>query len=276
MLSDGLLCGWPATKRAGGRCFAHPNATGMSLLSVIKPGRCLLLLAMSMLASSCASLYFPAPPPVSLLTEKGEFYGSLSTNQHGNFALQGAYAVADHVAASGTFSSLHNSGKKKVEDYNFGEAAIGYFTRLPDRRVLEVYAGLGGGRTHRLERADETTPSTQLDGSLTKVFAQVNYAKKKQTPVHLFGRDLPLTYGAAWRLSYVEMNNFRINGQLQESATNVFFEPITFTRLQIAGPIQLQLMSGQNFGFKHNKYLKAANSVFQVGLILNLGGAQGE
>ena len=86
-----------------------------------------------------------------------------------------------------------------------------------------MYAGLGGGRTHRLERADETTPSTQLDGSLTKVFAQVNYAKKKQKPVHLFGRDLPLTYGAALRLSYVEMTNFRINDQLQDPAHNVFF-----------------------------------------------------
>lgn len=230
-----------------------------------------LLLALPLL-TGCASLYFPAPPPASLFTQKGEFYGGLSTNQHGNFALQGAYAFADHLAATATFSSFHNGKKSRTEDYDFGEAGLGYFTRLPDRRVLEVYGGLGGGRTHRLERPDETTPATQLDGTLTKFFAQINYANKAKKPVHLFGRDLPLSYGAAWRLSYVELTNFQLNAQPQAPASNVFFEPITFTRLQLAGPLQLQLMSGQNFGFKRNEYLKAANSVFQLGVIINIGG----
>lgn len=210
-----------------------------------------------------------------MFTQQGEFYGGLSTNQHGNFALQGAYAFSDHLAAAGTFSSLHQNKTLKTEDYDFGEASLGYFTRLPDRRVLEVYAGLGTGLTYRLERSDEATPTTRLDGTLTKFFAQVNYAKKKKKPIHLFGRDLPLNYGAALRLSYVELTNFHINDQPQASAGNVFFEPISFTRLQLGGPFQLQLMSGQNIGFKRNQYLKAANSVFQVGIILNLGGQHG-
>ncbi|WP_375416526.1 hypothetical protein [uncultured Hymenobacter sp.] len=241
---------------------------------MLKPLRPLLFLVL-LAASGCASVYFPAPPPASLLTQKGEFYGGISTNQRGNFAVQGAYAFADHVAAAGTFSSYHNNRKRRTENYDFGEAALGYFTRLPDRRVLEIYGGLGAGRTQRLDRPDEDTPTvpgTKLDGSLTKFFVQVNYAKKKQRPVHLFGRDLPLSYGAAWRLSHVQLTNFKINGQLQDPATNVFFEPITFTRLHLTGPLQLQLMSGQNIGLKRNKYLKAANSVFQVGLIINLGG----
>lgn len=246
----------------------------MSLLLRPLLRRLLLLPALPLVAGGCASLYFPAPPAAPLLTQKSEFYGGLSTNQHGNYALQGAYALTNHVAVAGTFSSLHQNQTRKTEDYDFGEAGFGYFTRLPDRRVLEVYGGLGTGRTHRLERPKEsaTATTTKLDGTLTKFFLQTNYAKKKQKPVHLFGRDLPLSYGVALRLSYVEMTDFRINGQLQGSATNVFFEPITFTRLQLAGPLQLQLMSGQNFGFKHNQYLKAANSVFQLGVILNLGG----
>ena len=234
---------------------------------------CPLLLLTLLMITGCASLYFPAPPAASLLTQKGEFYGGLSTNQHGNFALQGAYAFADHAAATATFSSFHNGNGRKTEDYNFGEVGLGYFTRLADRRVLEIYGGLGTGRTHRLERADEALPAvTKLDGTLTKFFAQVNYAKKKKRPIHLFGRDLPLSYGAALRLSYVGLSDFRLNGQLQHPAGNVFFEPISFTRFQLAGPFQLQLMSGQNIGFRRNEYLKAANSVFQVGIILNLGG----
>jgi hypothetical protein len=221
--------------------------------------------------SGCASLYFPPPPHAPLLTHKGEFVGGISTNQHHNFALQGAYAVADHIAVAGTFSSLHRNKGSNTNDVDFGEASVGYFTRLPDQRVLEVYLGAGGGRTSRTERNKEDVTIKTLNGNLTKYFAQVNYAKKKTETLHLFKRDFPVSYGAAMRLSYLELSDFHINKDLQTPANNLFFEPITFTRVQVAGPVQLQLMSGQIFGFRSNKYLKAANSVFQLGIILNLG-----
>ncbi len=218
--------------------------------------------------SSCASLYFPPPPHAPLLTHKGEAYGSVSTNLQNNFALQGAYAVTNHLGVAGTFSSLHRSKSRKTENLDFGELSVGYFTRLSDKRVLEVYVGAGGGATERIERNAEKV--TTLDGSLSKIFAQVNYARKKKKNIHLFKRDFPLTYGAALRMSYMQLNNFRIDGQVAPGENNVFFEPITFTRTQIAGPVQLQLMSGQIFGFRNNKFLKAANSVFQVGIVVNL------
>ena len=72
------------------------------------------------------------------------------------------------------------------------------------------------------------------------------------------------------RLSYMQLNNFTINGVAAPGENNVFFEPITFTRTQIAGPVQLQLISGQIFGFRNNQFLKAANSVFQIGIVINL------
>ena len=229
--------------------------------------------------SSCASLYFPPPPHTPMLTHKGEFYGAISTNQHTNFALQGAYGLTNHLAVAGTFSSLHRKKSDRTEDLDFGEASLGYFTRLPDQRVLEVYVGGGGGATRRSERDEAQLTTRTLEGSLSKVFAQVNYARKKRDNIHLFNRDFPLTYGAALRLSYMQLNNFQItqfnNSQVIRMAApgenNVFFEPITFTRTQIAGPVQLQLISGQIFGFRNNKYLKAANSVFQVGIVINLG-----
>ena len=220
--------------------------------------------------SGCASLYFPPPPHAPLLTHQGEFYGAMSTNQHTNYALQGAYGLTNHLAVAGTFSSLHRKKSDRTEDIDFGEASLGYFTRLPDKRVLEVYVGGGGGRTERTERNDAQIATRNLEGSLSKVFAQVNYARKKKETLHFFNRDFPLTYGAALRLSYMQLNNFRIDQQPAPGENNVFFEPITFTRTQIAGPVQLQLMSGQIFGFRNNKYLKAANSVFQVGIIINL------
>jgi hypothetical protein len=231
----------------------------------------LLLLLAPLAFSSCASLYFPPPPHASMLSEKGEFYGGISTNQHTNFAIQGAYAVTDHLAAAGTFSSLHHRKSDRTEDIDFGEASVGYFTRLPDKRVLEVYVGAGGGHTRRLERNDEQLLTRTLEGTLTKYFAQVNYARKKKKTLHLFNHDFPLTYGAALRLSYMELSNFHIDSQLHPGESTVFFEPITFTRTQLVGPVQLQLMSGQIIGLRKNDYLKAANSVFQVGLIINLG-----
>lgn len=236
----------------------------MNLLLRVLPLPSLLLL------TGCASLYFPPPPYAPLLTHQGEFSGGISTNQHTNFALQGAYAITDHLAAAGTFSSLHHNKSLKTEDIDFGEASLGYFTRLPDQRVLEVYAGIGGGHTARIERDDERVPVKTLDGTLTKYFAQVNFAKKKKKTVHVFHRDWPISYGAALRLSYVQLTNFTINGQPQTPADNVLFEPISFTRVQVAGPVQLQLMSGQNLGFRQNEYLKAANSVFQIGVIIDL------
>ena len=242
------------------------------------PLHLLLLLAAAGL-SSCASLYFPPPPHAPMLTYKGEFYGAVSANQHANFAMQGAYGLTNHLAVAGTFSSLHRKKSDRTEDIDFGEASLGYFTRLPDQRVLEVYVGGGGGATRRIERNDAQLPIRTLEGSLSKVFAQVNYARKKRENVRLFNRDFPLTYGAALRLSYMQLNNFQItqfnNSQIDKQAApgenNVFFEPITFTRTRLAGPVQLQLISGQIFGFRNNKYLRAANSVFQVGLVINLG-----
>jgi hypothetical protein len=222
--------------------------------------------------AGCSSLYFPPPPHAPLLTHQGEFYGSVSTNLQGNAALQGAYGITNHLGAAGTFSSMHRKKSKRTENIDFGEASIGYFTKLPDSRVLEVYVGGGGGKTERIERNSEQVTTRTLDGSLSKMFAQVNYARKKRDNLHLFNHDFPLTYGAALRLSYMQLNNFRIDGVAAPGENNVFFEPITFTRTQIAGPVQLQLLSGQIFGFRSNKYLKAANSVFQVGIVVNLDG----
>ena len=220
--------------------------------------------------TGCASLYFPPPPHAPLLTHQGEFYGTISTNQHNNFALQSAYGLTNHLAVAGTFSSLHTKNAAATKNIDFAEASLGYFTRLPDKRVLEVYVGGGGGATQRIERNDAQLTTRTLDGSLSKVFAQVNYARKKRETLHLFNHDFPLTYGAALRLSYMQLNNFTINGLPAPGENNVFFEPITFTRTQLAGPVQLQLISGQILGFRSNQYLRAANSVFQIGVVINL------
>lgn len=246
-----------------------------------------LLMALLPLLAGCSSLYFPPPPQVPLLTQKGEWSAGVHTNISQNTAIQGAYAVSDHLGVMASASFLRADKKqsffgpraeRESVEHDFIEGGLGYFTRLrQDRRVLEVYAGLGAGATQRTDFNRETNATDQrLEGTLRKYFAQVNYTSKDSKIYHLFGRDFPVSYGTALRVSYMQLNNFTRNGLAQPPEDNLFFEPITYTRIQVVGPLQFQLISGSNFGLRSRKFLKAANSVFQLGLVVNLGGQDGK
>ncbi|MBC8083681.1 MAG: outer membrane beta-barrel protein [Hymenobacter sp.] len=248
--------------------------------------RAFLLLALPWLGACSSSLYFPPPPQVPLLTQKGEWSAGLHTNIGQNTAVQGAYAVSDHFGVMASASFLHANKKqsffgskteRETQDHDFVEGGLGYFTRLRnDRRVLEIYGGLGVGSTRRTEFNDETNLTSQVaEGKLTKYFVQVNYTSKKKKSFHALGRDWPFNYGSALRASYVQLHDFRLDNAAQAPEDNVFLEPITYTRIQVLGPLQLQLISGSNFGLRTRKYLRASNSVFQLGMVVNFGGQEG-
>jgi hypothetical protein len=74
----------------------------------------------------------------------------------------------------------------------------------------------------------------------------------------------------------MQLNDFRLDGTAHTPEDNVFLEPITYTRIQVVGPLQLQFISGSNFGLRTRKYLKASNSVFQFGVVVNFGGQDGD
>lgn len=244
-----------------------------------------LLLSLLLLAS-CSSLYFPPPPQVPLLTQKGEWSAGVHTNFSNNTAVQGAYAVGEHIGVIGSASFLHSNKKQsffgsKAEresvDHDFVEGGVGYFTRLrKDRRVLEVYGGLGVGGTKRTRFNQETNLTAETaEGTLHKYFVQVNYTSKEEKSFHVFGRDWPFNYGTALRASFMQLDNFKVNGLDHAPEDNVFLEPITYTRIQVVGPLQLQFISGSNFGLRSRKFLKASNSVFQFGIVVNVGGQEG-
>ncbi|WP_400192182.1 hypothetical protein [Hymenobacter sp. B81] len=226
------------------------------------------------LLGGCASVYFPPPAAAPMLTQKGEFSGGLHANFKENFTVQGAYAPGEHIGLIATASSLHNNGKKRFLEQDLGEVGAGYHTRFgaDQSRILEVYAGGGFGRAKRLEYARGDQPREEQDARLEKYFAQVNYTKKEKESYHVLGRDWPVRYGAALRLSYLNMTDFRLNGQRAPGESNIFFEPVSYTRIGLVGPLKFQFMSGWTFGLKRRKYLTAANSVFSFGFILNLGG----
>lgn len=234
----------------------------------------LLSLASLPLLSSCASVYFPPPAAAPMLTQKGEFSGGLHTNWKANVSAQGAYAVGEHLGLIGTASFLHNDGRRKLFEQDFGELGAGYHTRFgPDQsRILEVYAGAGFGHGKRVERLSNGEVTQTVEARMEKYFAQVNYTKKKREEFNFLGRSWQFRYGAALRLSYLNTPALRLNGQRIAGEDNIFFEPVSYTRIGLVGPLKFQAMSGWNFGLKNRKYLTAGNSVFSLGLIVNLGG----
>ncbi|MCC2547673.1 hypothetical protein LJY25_14555 [Hymenobacter sp. BT175] len=225
--------------------------------------------------SGCVSMYFPTPPAAPLLTQKGEFNGMIGTNFSGNTSVQGAYAITDQLGVIGTAASLHSATSKKLVEHDFAELGLGRYSRLRDGRVLELYGGYGYGLTKRVELTPEGRTARTLDGSLNKLFVQANFSKKKTRTWFLFDHYFPVSYGVALRMSYVNLGSFRIDGMSRPSESNIFLEPITYARVQVLGPIQLQYISGNIIGLRRQEFLKAANSVMSLGIIVNLGGQEG-
>ncbi|MGF1926205.1 MAG: hypothetical protein ACQUHE_18675, partial [Bacteroidia bacterium] len=152
-----------------------------------------------------------------------------------------------------------------------------YFNTFgPDQnRILEIYGGFGSGKSERMfrefDRDDQLLSSDNQRSKYDKKFIQVNYSSKKVDKLRLFGVDFGLNYGTALRMSFVKTNDFFRNDILQPNEDNIFFEPVFFTRMILSEEVQLQYTSGSNFGLKNRKFLNAGNSVFSVGVVVNLG-----
>ncbi|MDQ1138844.1 hypothetical protein QE439_000225 [Pedobacter agri] len=88
----------------------------------------------------------------------------------------------------------------------------------------------------------------------------------------MFGKDFPINYGTALRISHVKMDRFFLNGVFQPKEDNIFFEPIFFTRMGLSKTIQLQYTTSSNIGLKNRDYMSAGNSIFTIGVVVNVGG----
>ncbi len=240
-----------------------------------------LILALAPLAlSSCSSIYMPSVPNTPMLTTKGEIAAGAHISLKGNVNFNSAYAVSNHFAVLANGAYMNNEATKKDIKHKMIEFGAGYFDTFgPDNnRILEIYAGVGSGKSHRLFRefdANKVLLSTDLyDSKYDKQFIQVNYSSKKKDKLRLFGVNFALNYGTALRMSFIKTNDFFRNGVKQANEDNVFLEPVFFTRMILSDEVQLQYTSGSNFGQKSRKFLNAGNSVFSVGAVVNLGRAK--
>lgn len=229
------------------------------------------------LLTSCSSLYVPNVPNTPMLSAKGELHGSGHITLKGNASFNSAYAVSDHFGILLNGSMMSNNRIKKDFRHNLLEAGGGYFTTFgaEGRRILEIYSGIGRGssdRTYKDQTSAGLISTDRQEVSYNKFFVQVNYSSKNKKSLRLLGARFPLNYGTVLRASYVNMDEFIRNDATQISEDNIFLEPVFFTRLALNQTVQLQYTSGSNFGLKNRKFLTAGNSVFSLGLVINVGG----
>ncbi len=235
------------------------------------------LISSVVLLSSCSSIYMPNVPNTPMLTTKGEIAAGGHVSLKGNFNFNTAYAVTNNVAVMFNGGFMNNEGRKKDSENNTIEAGAGYFTTFgPDNnRILEIYGGVGSGKSVRLTREfDSNDILLNIDNksaNYDKKFIQVNYSSVKKDNIKLLGVKFNLNYGTALRMSFVKTNDFFINNLQQPNEDNIFFEPVFFTRMILSDQFQLQYTSGGNFGLKNRKFLNAGHSVFSIGAVINVG-----
>lgn len=233
------------------------------------------IVLVGVLLTSCSSLYLPNVPNTPMLSKKGEFNVDGHIGLKGNLSVNAAYAVSDHIGV--LFSGAYVDQVKAKRDFtsDFMEIGAGYFTTFGEQkeRVLEVYGGFGFGNSRRVYK-DLTFDGPEIteiqDASLSKVFAQVNFSKNKKNDLKLFGSKFPLTYGTAIRLNYISMQDFTINNINTPLESNVFIEPIFFTRMKIGKNLNLQYTSGSNFGLIKNENLKGGYTSLSFGIVYKM------
>jgi hypothetical protein len=213
--------------------------------------------------ASCSSLYMPNVPNTPMLSSKGELNAAGHITLRGNVSVNSAYAVSEHFGVLLNGSVMNSNRTKKDFKHNLIETGAGYFNTF-------------GPGNNRIFEKDKTNTGLITEDrqeiNFSKSFLQVNYSSKKKQDLNLFGARFPLNYGTALRVSYVNMKEFLRNDALQPKEDNIFLEPVFFTRMALSNSVQIQYTSGSNFGLKNRKFLTAGNSVFSIGLVINVGG----
>ncbi|WP_145854243.1 hypothetical protein [Pedobacter suwonensis] len=228
-------------------------------------------------AASCSSVYMPNVPNTPMLSKQGEFSGGAHISLKGNASVNGAYAVSDHIGVLFSGSRMNSERKTKDFGHKLIEIGGGYFDTFgpDDNRIIEIYAGVGKGWsdiTFRDYKNDILVSSELQEVDYRKTFLQVNYSSKKKNNLRLFGTDFPINYGTALRISHIKMDRFFLNGAVQPKEDNIFFEPVFFTRMALSKTFQLQYTTSSNIGLKNRKYMSAGNSIFTIGVVVNVGG----
>ncbi len=213
--------------------------------------------------SSCRTVYSPNTVHNSLLQEKGEFKGFIAPNN-----LQAAYAVTDHfgVMANGYYNSFTSDDKDFHNKGKALELGVGYFNKMPNNIVYEVYGGAGRFNV----RMDESAGAKNFDANATKLFIQPG-----------IGWVNPyVEVGLAPRVSMISYNSPEIRGYTAQEQSSYYFETLATKPHLFLEPavtvrggykwVKLQLQVGRAFKLSKNQ-LNYDDGIGSIGLVFNVG-----
>ena len=190
----------------------------------------LLLLSLSIFAlSSCNVAYIPNKHNTPLMEEKGDASVSISTTN-----LQGAYAFSDHMAAITNFYFRENNWENvpdtinsKTLDYQanrfLAEGGLGYFKKLGNEGVFEIYAGGGIGNLG-FEQSKYNPPLDQkYHAKMSKAFIQPDIGfQTKYFDLVFSSRFTYLGF------SNVDTTNYNTRGLKEDNLYNLDKNPYIF------------------------------------------------
>ena len=141
-------------------------------------------LLFAIMFQSCNVMYSPSMQNTPLLQEKKEVVANIGIND-----IQGAYAVTDHVGvmlngyynngASNDYSSYdyYDSWSRQERKQWHVEAGAGYFNKLNDNAIVEIFGGLGYGSSSLRNYAKDSineipTLKSSYNADLMRFFVQ--------------------------------------------------------------------------------------------------------
>lgn len=199
--------------------------------------------------TGCVSVYNPNPLNVPMLKEKGDV--KLTVEAGNGFHGQFAAAIADEVGViasagfdSGSDTRFGSKGERKTSHYNV-EAGLGYFTKLSESWIFEIYGGGGFGDfkdNKNYSSIFDASSNSEVTGKITKGFIQ---------PAIGYNRD-NFSISLAIRNVYLSLSDLS-GGQenLHIGKGGWFIEPAVTMKLG-AKPLKFVLQLGTSTPVNHS------------------------
>lgn len=161
--------------------------------------------------ASCNVFYFPTTHNTPMLTQKGELQISGLMDGYLNFDIQTSYAVSDHIGLmlNGSYKSFwlvstDDPSWVSAKPHIYAEAGVGYFGKVDNEGMFEIFIGGGMGKAHGNVLIEDTNAIEVLSGTLTKFFVQPAVGTSFE---HRFIFKSTVEYNLALRLSAVNLLN---------------------------------------------------------------------
>ena len=163
------------------------------------------LVSIVLVLGSCAPAYVPNVINSPMLSEKMDLNIAGYTGTAG-YDLQGAFAITDNIGimVNGSFADRTSDSTNSYHKHVFLEAGPGYFTKVGNSGIVEIYGGFGIGNVDSYYESSVFTNyanatisriylqpgvgfiSDFFDGSFTSRFALVNINQDQISETGLF------------------------------------------------------------------------------------------